>query len=153
MHLITATVSAPDLGLPEIELRADRRTLAKRIWRGTAADKTEFGFDLGVPVKPGDVIFQSPSARYVIRQDEEAVLEISLEISPSAAAAIGWAVGNLHLELSSEPTRLLTPDEPAGRQLLDRINVSYRITTAVFRSGRFSRGTQPTHELGPSHRH
>jgi hypothetical protein len=78
---------------------------------------------------------------------------LSIDVAPSAAAGIGWAIGNLHLELQSEPTRLLAPDEPAVRQLLDRLKISFTPTTAIFRPGRFSRGQQPTHDLGTSHRH
>lgn len=138
---------------PQIELWADRLALAKRLWRGTASDGTEFGFDLTAPLKPGDAFFETAAARYVVRQNEEPVVEISLAITPAAAAGIGWAVGNLHLELSAEPNRLLAPDEPAVRQLLERLKVPYRSTKAVFRPGRFARGPQPAQELGPSHQH
>jgi urease accessory protein len=48
---------------------------------------------------------------------------------------------------------LLAPDEPAVRQLLDRLQVPFKPTTAIFRPGRFARGVQSTHELGPSHKH
>ncbi|MDP3073349.1 MAG: urease accessory protein UreE [Opitutaceae bacterium] len=153
MHLITAQVAVPAPALPEIKLIIDRLTLAKRRWRGTAEDGQEFGFELEAPLKPGDECFHSATARYVIAQHPEPVVEISLEIAPSAAAGIGWAVGNLHLELQAEPTRLLAPDEPAVRQLLGRLKVPFRPTTAIFRPGRFARGPQPTHDLGPSHQH
>ena len=96
---------------------------------------------------------QALEARYVIRQQPEPVLEIPLDVTPSAAAGIGWAIGNLHLELSAEPTRLFAPDDPAARQLLDRLRVPYRPGAAVFRTGRFARGDRSSHELGPSHRH
>ncbi len=99
------------------------------------------------------MFWQTASARYVVRQLPEAVLEVPLEMTPSAAAGIGWAVGNLHLELQSEPTRLLAPDEPAVRQLFARLNVPFKPATAVFRPGRFARGSLPSHELGPSHQH
>jgi urease accessory protein len=125
LQLIHAPIARPDASLGEVVLTVERITLAKRIWRGTAADGVEFGFEV----------------------------EVSLEIAPSAAAGIGWAVGNLHLELQAEPTRLLAPDEPAARQLLERLNVPFRQTTAIFRPGRFARGNQSTHELGPSHKH
>ena len=134
-------------------MQVERQKLAKRIWRGVADDGTEFGFELETPLKHGDCFWQNDEARYVIRQEMEAVLEISLDIAPSAAAGIGWAVGNLHLELSAEPTRLLAPDEPAVRQLFTRLQVPFRAITAVFRPGRFARGQLPTHELGPSHQH
>lgn len=153
LHIVRSIVAQPDSALPEIALRADRFTLAKRLWRGTAADGTEFGFELSAPPKHGDTVFQAAAARYVIEQLPEPVVEISLDVAPSAAAGIGWAIGNLHLELSAEPTRLLAPDEPAVRQLLERLKVPYRLTTAIFRPGRFARGAQTTHELGPSHKH
>src|SRR5690348_10710849 len=107
LQIVHASVSSPDPALPEIAIRADRLVLAKRIWRGTAEDGLEFGFELETRLTDGDVVYQSAGARYVVRQIPEAVVEISLVIAPSAAAGIGWAVGNLHLELQAEPARLL----------------------------------------------
>lgn len=153
MHLIHAATNAPNASLAPIAIRIDRLTVAKRLWRGTAADGTEFGFELERPLQHGDTVFETATARYVIDQIPEPVVEILLDVTPSAAAGIGWAIGNLHLELSAEPTRLLAPDEPAVRQLLERLKVPFTATTAIFRPGRFARGAQPTHELGPSHRH
>ena len=153
LHLVQASIAAPNVSLPEIALRVERMTLAKRLWRGIAADGTEFGFELATPLKHGDTFFQSTAARYTVQQHPEPVVAVSLDVAPSAAAGIGWAIGNLHLELQSEPTRLLAPDEPAVRQLLDRLKISFTPTTAIFRPGRFSRGQQPTHDLGTSHRH
>jgi len=153
MTIVHAAISAPDSARPEILLRTDRFTLAKRLWRGTAVDGAEFGFELEAPLKPGETFFESPTGRYVVAQGEEAVVEISLNMAPSAAAGIGWAIGNLHLELSADATRMLAPDEPAVRQLLERLKVPYQLTTAVFRPGRFARVAQPTQELGPSHKH
>ena len=153
MQLISGPVATPDPVLPAVTLQVGRITVAKRLWRGTAEDGTEFGFELALPLKHGDTFWQSAAARYVLQQQPEAVVEISLEVAPSAAAGIGWAIGNLHLELAAEPTRLLAPDEPAVRQLLERLKVSFKPTTAIFRPGRFARGNQSSHELGPSHQH
>jgi len=153
MQLISGPVAIPDAALPESPVPVERLVLAKRIWRGFAEDGQEFGFELDRPLQQGDTIWQTTNARYVIRQLPESVVEVSLEITPSAAAGIGWAVGNLHLELQAEPTRLLAPDEPAVRQLFDRLQVSYRPVSAIFRPGRFARGARSTHELGPSHQH
>jgi urease accessory protein len=153
MIIIAYPVAVPALALPEIALRVERTTIVKRLWRGTAADGTEFGFELSAPLKDGDAVWETATARYVVRQQPEPVVEISLELAPSAAAGIGWAIGNLHLELAAEPARLLAPDEPAVRQLLERLKVPFKATTALFRPGRFARGNQPTHDLGPSHRH
>lgn len=153
LQLIHAPITEPDANLGEVGLTVERITLAKRIWRGTAADGTEFGFELDKPLKHDDTFWQSATARYVVQQVPEAVVEVSLEVAPSAAAGIGWAVGNLHLELQAEPTRLLAPDEPAVRQLLERLKVPFKPTVAIFRPGRFARGNLSTHELGPSHKH
>lgn len=152
LQLINAPFLDSNASLPEVALKVERLILAKRIWRGMAADGLEFGFELERPLRHGETFWQTATARYVIVQYPEAVLEVSLEVAPSAAAGIGWAVGNLHLELQAEPTRLLAADEPAVRQLLDRLMVPFKPTTAIFRPGRFARGTG-THELGPSHKH
>jgi urease accessory protein len=152
LQLIKTPLVTPNRSLPEVALAVERITLAKRIWRGKAADGAEFGFELEGPLRHGDSFWQTDAARYVIAQQLESVLEIDLAIAPSAAAGIGWAVGNLHLELSAEPTRLLALDEPAVRQLLGRLQVPFKSTTALFRPGRFARGTS-LHELGPSHKH
>ena len=153
MVMIEKPLPAPDDRLAVVELRAGRLTLAKRIWRGRAADGTEFGFDLAAPLKDGEVFWQTATARYLIRQEPEPVVEIPLDFAPTAAVGLAWAIGNLHLELAAEPARLLAPDEPAVRQLLDRLQVRYQGTTALFCPGRFARGTFQPHELGPSHRH
>lgn len=156
MLIIANSLASVDLTLPVIELRVDRRTLMKRLWRGIAADGAEFGFELDAPLKHGDTFFQSDVARYVLVQEPEPVLEVLIgDLPASATAGIGWAVGNLHLEFSSEAHRLLTPDEPAARQLFARIQVDYKPTTAVFRPGRFKRSVSAplVDELGPSHKH
>jgi len=153
MQIIHFPIAQTDLALPEVAVSVERQKLAKRLWRGAADDGLEFGFELNAPLKDGDTIWQTSIARYVIRQLPEAVLEISLDVAPSAAAGIGWAIGNLHLELSAESKRLLTTDEPAVRQLLERLKVPFTPTTALFRPGRFARGDQSTNELGPSHKH
>jgi urease accessory protein len=153
MQLISAALVSSDSSLPGIALRVERQKLAKRLWRGSASDGTEFGFELSSPLKHGDVFFQTETARYLIEQIAEPVVEIALEMSPSAAAGIGWAIGNLHLELSAEANRLLALDEPAVRQLLGRLKVPFNPTTAIFRPGHFVRGNLPANELGASHKH
>jgi urease accessory protein len=156
LQLIPAPVLHADPALPVVELRVERRTVAKRLWRGIAADGCEFGFSLAAPLKHGDTFWQTEVARYVIAQEPEPVLAVVIgDLPASATAGIGWAVGNLHLEFSSEANRLLTPDEPAARQLFARIQIEFNPTTAVFRPGRFKRSvTAPlVDELGPSHKH
>src|SRR6187549_222494 len=123
LHLVRAPIAEPNAALPSVAVRVERITLAKRLWRGAAEDGMEFGFELATPLKHGDVVHETSLARYIIAQQEEPVVEIALDMSPSAAAGIGWAIGNLHLELSAEAARLLAADEPAVRRLLERLNV------------------------------
>jgi len=153
LQIVGSPCPSPLAALPAVLLVVDRLTLAKRRWRGTAEDGVEFGFELERPLRHAETFWQTEAVRYVIEQRPESVLAVALDVAPSAAAGIGWAIGNLHLELQAEPTRLLAPDEPAVRQLLARLKVPFASTTAVFRPGRFARGDLPTHELGPSHRH
>ncbi|MFT3869588.1 MAG: urease accessory protein UreE [Nibricoccus sp.] len=160
MLLVQQPLAQPDPTLPQIAVRVDRLKLAKRLWRATGEDGVEFGCELERPLQPGDTLHQTATARYVVLQEPERVLEISLEnLPPSAAAGVGWAIGNLHLELMSEPERLLALNENAVRRLLDRIGVSYRETTEVFRPGRFARSNDKAsnhataHEFGASHKH
>jgi urease accessory protein len=154
MILITEVLSVSDDSLSEVSLLVERHTLAKRLWRGMAADGVEFGFQLASPLKSGDVFYRSTSARYVIVQEQEPVLSIALDnLPPSAVAGIAWSVGNLHLEFSSSATHLYTPDEPAARQLFARIQIGYTEKQAVFRPGRFTRYAPTPHELGSSHKH
>lgn len=156
IQLIHASLDDFDTARPVVDLRVERRTLAKRLWRGVAADGAEFGFQLAKPLQPGDTVHQTVAVRYVIVQEPEPVLEIPLAgLPPSATAGIGWAVGNLHLDFSSEATRLLAPDEPAARRLFERIQIPYTPTTAVFRPGRFKRGVAApaVDDLGPGHKH
>lgn len=154
MHLVAAAISTPRLDLPIVEIFVNRLQLAKRRWRGQAVDGLEFGFELESPLKPDAVVWESERAQYRIVQEPEDVLEISLDVAPSAAAGIGWAIGNLHLELSAEANRLITPDDPATRQLLERLRMPFKNTKAVFRPGRFARGEAAApDDLGQSHRH
>jgi urease accessory protein len=150
---ITAPLTEANPSLPEISVRVDRATLGQRSWQATADDGMPFGLEPAAALRDGTTIFQSTTARYVIKQRPEPLLAISLDLAPSAAAGIGWAIGNAHLELSAEPARMLTPDVPATRALLDRLQVPYTAVSEVFRSGRFSRAGQPARELGPGHRH
>lgn len=150
---VRAPIECPDLSLPEVPVRALRHEVARRLWRAVAEDGTVFGFELDRPLRHGDTVLQAAERRYVLCQHPEPVLIVSLELAASAAVALGWAFGNLHLEASTEPGRLIVADTPAARRLLERIALPYAATSAVFRSGHFARGPLPAHELGPSHQH
>lgn len=130
--------SETDSALPEVPVRADRRRLMKRLWRGRADDGTEFGFQVDAPLRDGYIVHQTEAARYVIRQDPEQVIEIRLDGSAVEAAQIAWCIGNMHFTIEGQPDRLLAVDDSAVRQLLDRMGVAYQLVRAVFRPARFA---------------
>ena len=152
MHLIHAPLPSADAALPEIAVRVDRQKLAKRLWRSSADDGTEFGFEVETPLRHGDVVWISDRARYVIRQEPEPVLEIPLDVKPDAAAVIGWAVGNLHFAIEAHPARLLAPDDPGLRQALDRMHIHYHEAVEVFQPHRFA-GSLAGHGHAHGHGH
>ncbi len=149
MHLVHSALAAPP-PLPEVRIPVDRQRLAKRLWRATAADGTEFGFELAGPLAHGDVVLVAAAVRYVIDQCAEPVLEIPLPTSPEAAAVTGWAVGNLHFPIEAQPGRLLAPDDTALRQSLERLGIAHRPIAEVFRPHRVAAGAAPhRHGAGP----
>jgi urease accessory protein len=138
MRLVRLPLADFDATLPEVAIPVDRQRLAKRLWRGTADDGAEFGFEVETPLRDGDVAAVAATARYVIRQTAEPLLEIPLDVAPDAAAVIGWAVGNLHFAIEAQSTRILAPDDSGLRQSLDRMGIHYHELVAVFQPHRFA---------------
>ena len=146
MQIIRDHLHDWDKSLTCLVLPVDRRTLAKRRWRGVALDGTEFGFDLETPLVDLDVFFQSEIAFYRLAQQPEPVLEIFLS-SPVEAAQTGWKVGNLHFPIAVTAQTILAPDDSAIRQMLERERITYRPTTAIFQPlhGEHSHGSGHSH--------
>jgi urease accessory protein len=156
MHHITAALSDSNSTLPEVAIEADRLKIAKRLWRAKAADGEDFGFEVVVPLKHGDVVWQSETNRYVIRQTPEPLLDIPLQPNREDAAITGWAVGNMHFVVEAQPTRLLAADDPALRHALDRFGIAYNETIEVFQPHRFAAsaaGNGHSHDHGHGHSH
>ncbi len=148
MQIVHKPLPVADSTLPAVGIFADRRRLAKRLWRAAAEDGAEFGFELSSPLRDGDCVFVSASARYLIRQEPEPVLVIPLPGAPDAAAITGWAVGNLHFPIEAQPARLLAPDDSALRQSLERMGIAYSPSEEVFCPHRLAAGAQPHGHAG-----
>lgn len=116
-----------------IGIPADRRELSKRRWRGVAEDGTEFGFDLQHGLEPDAVVHRADGKLYRIEQRPESVLEIPLREIPHSAEALAWQIGNLHFPLEISSDGLRTVDDPATRQMLERLGIHYHPASAVFR--------------------
>lgn len=136
MILIRKLPSITLAGRTEIALSAPRRTLAKKLWRGTAADGTEFGFELVAPLPPDTAFHETVDKVYVARQEPEPVLAVRVPAAPDEAARLGWTLGNLHVPVQVAAGRILLADEPGLRQSLGRLHLDFSTATEVFRSTR-----------------
>jgi urease accessory protein len=143
MNLITQSISEIPAGLATISVVVDRHKLARRRWRGEAADGTDFGFDVNEALKDGDCIYVSDTAAYVIDQGPEDCFLIALG-GAKEAAWIGWMIGNLHFKASFSDEGVLVQDDLAVRQMLDREKIQYQQVCRVF---------QPSKQGGHSHDH
>jgi len=143
MQLITEKLPECPKGLQRIPLAVDRHKLARRRWRGEAADGADFGFDISEALEDGDCIFVSEGKAYVIEQQAEDCFEIHLGESKQAAW-MGWMIGNLHFKAAFTENSILVQDDLAVQQMLDREHIHYHRTRRVF---------QPSKQGGHSHDH
>lgn len=133
MQLIHDHLHDVSPALQRVPLPVDRLTLAKRRWRGTAQDGTEFGFDLEYALADADIFHTTDTAAYTIAQLAEPVLEVSLADDASTAARLGWLIGNLHFQLEIDGATIRVADDPALRQLFEREHIHFHECEAVFR--------------------
>lgn len=134
MELVTAALPHPAHPASRtVSIPVDRHTLAKRRWRGVAADGREFGFDLDSPLADGDAVFADADAGTIYRlaQQPEFVLAVTLR-GAEDAARLGWLLGNLHFRVAVSAGAVQAPDDPAVRQMLDREHIHYHAEAAVF---------------------
>lgn len=146
MTLVHGAIAEADPSLPLVAIRVDRLKLAKRLWRATAADGTDFGFELTSPLRAGDCVWQTRAARYVIEQTPEPVLVIALDPDPAASAVLGWIIGNLHFVIEARSREILAPDDPALRQSLERLDIPFQSRVEVFQPHRLAASVAHTHE-------
>ena len=147
MELITQALAFS--GTPSaqiVAIPADRFTLNKRRWRGTAEDGREFGFDLERPLGDGEIVYADEKAAYRLTQRPEPVLMIDLG-KAAEAARLGWLLGNLHFRIALADGVAQAPDDPAVRLLLEREQIRYQPIEAVFRP----LGDGHSHGHGHSH--
>lgn len=114
-----------------VRLVAARSTLAKRRWRGQAEDGREFGFDLDQALPPGSHFHSENGRHYVLAQEPEEVLEISVT-TLEQAARVAWSLGNLHFGVQVLGHAIRVTEDPAVLQLLAREGVAFVRVTCVF---------------------
>ena len=143
MHLITQAISQIPESLKSISIPVDRHKLARRRWRGTATDNTDFGFDVSDALAHGDCVYTTDTNAYVIEQSPEDCFLIALK-KAKEAAWIGWMIGNLHFKAAFSEEGLLVQDDLAVEQMLDREHIHYHRVQRIF---------QPSKRGGHSHDH
>lgn len=145
MHLIRQALADRPADRQRVRILVDRHTLGRRLWRATAEDGTDFGFELAEPLRHGDAVFDTGEKLYVIDQAPEPVLRIPIGPTAEAAAIVGWAVGNMHFTIQACGDHITAPDDPGLRQMLDRIGRPYTTDEAVFEPHRFAAVVGHTH--------
>lgn len=152
MQIIKHALEESPPGLETIPLDADRRTLAKRRWRGVAKDGAEFGFDLDAPLRHGQSFHTGEGKLYLLSQQPEKVLRVPYT-DLQEAAHNAWQVGNLHFPAQFLADALLVDDDPAIRQMLDRLEVPYSEVESVFEPVLAAGAHHHSHDHGHGHHH
>lgn len=132
MILVRHAVDVQPAGLQLVRVRATRQDLAKTRWRTAAEDGTDFGFDLHHPLADGSVIHIQNQLAYVIAQEPEAVLVVDPGADRTQWARVGWTLGNLHQPVEVTEHGLRLADEPAARQRIAQLGLSFRMESSVF---------------------
>lgn len=142
MPLFTTTAPTRDssLAAAAVPVRLDRHMLEKRRWRMTADDGTDIAVALDSPAGHGDCLVDGEGRAFVIQQVSERVLRIPLPQNASAAARLGWLIGNQHLQAAFEGGYLLIAHEPHTEQLLSRLGLEAESATCLFRPDPHSAG-------------
>ncbi|MDE0577339.1 MAG: urease accessory protein UreE [Opitutales bacterium] len=137
---------------PSVSLKVERRVLAKRRWRGQAADGTDFGFDLSAPLKHGDQFHFANEQRYQIEQLPEQVFKVAYP-DPREAAHRAWQVGNLHFPAQFTDGYLLVENDLAIRQMLERNDIPFEEAEEVFQPVVAAAGHHHHHDHDHDHGH
>lgn len=143
MHLITQALPHAHAGREVVPIPVDRHKLARRRWRGVAADGEDFGFDVTEALGHGDCIYETDTKSYLIEQNPEDCFLIPIG-EAKEAAWLGWMVGNLHFKAAFTEEGVLVQDDLAVQQMLDREHIHYHCVTQVF---------EPAKQGGHSHDH
>ena len=143
MQLITQSLSPVPHHHDHVKISVDRHKLARRRWRGTATDGTDFGFDVPEALNHGDCVLVEDEKAYVIDQSPESCFLIA-NGEGKDAARLGWMIGNLHFKAEFSDEGILVQDDLAVEQMLERESISFEQVIRVF---------QPSKTGGHSHDH
>jgi urease accessory protein len=121
-------------------LTAEERRWARRRVRTQGGRELALALPTGTRLRPGEIILVGPGWYVPV----EAAVEPIIAIAPRSrdeALRVAFEVGNRHFTLAIDGDRLLVPDDPAMRQLLERLGVPW------------GPGRAPFVPIGAGHRH
>jgi urease accessory protein len=126
------TVTATGGGMPvadlaglerdAVVLTAEERRWGRRRLLTRAGRQLALALPTGTTLVPGDVLHVGPGWYVVVEASPEPVLAVWPR-SREEALRVAFEVGNRHFTLALDGDRLLVPDDPAMRQLLQRLGV------------------------------
>jgi urease accessory protein len=151
MHLVTQALSPVPHHHDPVSIPVDRHKLARRRWRGTAADGTDFGFDVPEALNHGDCVLVEDGKAYVIEQSPEDCFLIAIG-EGKESARVGWMIGNLHFKAAFSDDGILVQDDLAVQQMLDRESIAYNCVTRIFQPSK-SGGHSHDHDYSHDHEH
>ena len=155
MHLINQALNPVPHHHDHVSIPVDRHKLARKRWRGTAADGTDFGVDVPEALNHGDCVLVEANTAYVIEQSPEPCFLVPLG-EGKKTAWLGWMIGNLHFKAAFFDEGILVQDDLAVQQMLDRESIAYECVTRIFqpsKSGGHSHDYEPAHSHEHSHDH
>jgi urease accessory protein len=112
-------------------LTAEERRWARRRVRTQGGRELALALPTGTRLRPGEIIVVAPAWYVTVEAAVEPVIAIAPR-SRDEALRIAFEVGNRHFTLAIEGDELLVPDDPAMRQLLERLGVEWRGERAPF---------------------
>ena len=153
MHLVTEALDPIPHHHDHVSIPVDRHKLARKRWRGTAADGTDFGFDVGEALCHGDCVLVEAHTAYIIEQAPEPCFHVPMG-EGKQAAWIGWIIGNLHFKAAFSDEGILVQDDLAVAQMLERESIPFQRVKRVFqpnKSGGHSHDHEHGHDHDPTH--
>src|SRR5579875_3021042 len=89
------------------------------------------GLPTGTKLKPGEIIVLGPDYFIEIEAALEKVIVVDVP-EREMALRVAYEVGNRHFPLASNATEILVPDDPAMRNLMERLGMTLRVELRPF---------------------
>lgn len=96
-----------------------------------AEDGTEFGIAVTELLKEGDILWENEMVQYYIKIKPTLLTIIEIHDKKEAARA-GFELGNRHLSLKVEETRILVPYDEPTFLYLEKLGFTVRKETGIF---------------------